>query len=66
MSYSVTIHGFKTKKAAECFYNWFEGQGEQDLSYAWEIVFSSPSPTTDMNIPPRWIGTNYEFYIKGT
>jgi len=29
--YSVKIDGFKTRKEAQAFYEWYEGQGEQDI-----------------------------------
>ena len=31
--FSVKIEGFKTKEQAEAFVNWYEGQGEQDITY---------------------------------
>lgn len=35
--YSVLIKGFPTKKEAEEFINWYDGQGEQDTSVWFEI-----------------------------
>ncbi len=32
----VKITGFKTRKAAEEFMNWYENQGEQDISIWWD------------------------------
>lgn len=36
MSFEIVITGFKTKKQAEAFIHWYEGQGEQDSSVWFE------------------------------
>ncbi len=34
--FEVHIKGFKTLEAAQQFAAWFDGQGEQDITYWWE------------------------------
>lgn len=36
MSFKVVIDGFKSLEAAEEFYQWYSGQGEQDIDIWWE------------------------------
>lgn len=35
-TFKVVIDGFKSLKAAEEFYQWYSGQGEQDIDIWWE------------------------------
>jgi hypothetical protein len=44
MDYRVVITGFKTAEAAEEFYQWYNGQGEQDIQIWWECRQSEDEP----------------------
>lgn len=52
--YKVTFEGFRTLEEAKEFSNWFEGQGESDAAYWFEIngpVGDEKSPMNDLSKP---------------
>jgi hypothetical protein len=67
--YEVKIKGFKTKKQAQEFINWYSGQGEQDASVWFEArkaegkldVSFMPIDYTNR---PDWNGNTYEAEVK--
>lgn len=68
-NYSLLITGFKTKAQVKAFYDWYEGQGEQDAPYWFECrkqegEIDVETMYVDMSKPPKWNGNTLEMKIK--
>lgn len=63
--YTVTIKGFKTLKQAKSFYEWYNNQGEQDISI-WLDINECGADGMYVDSKQRHIidGNNLSFSIK--
>lgn len=66
--YSVLVTGFPTKKAAEAWLGWYEGQGEQDAPIWLENALDMPgcSAITDLQAtyPLKWDVNTVTLVVK--
>ena len=69
MNYSLLITGFKTKAQVKAFYDWYEGQGEQNAPYWFECrkqegEIDVETMYVDLSKPQKWNGDTLEMKIK--
>jgi hypothetical protein len=53
--YSVKISGFKTKKQAAEFLNWYEGGGEQQFYDHLDILHMNPDDGCNINCDKNYV-----------
>ena len=67
--YSITLHGFDTKEQAQMFLDWFDGQGEQDITY-WiecgENLNGLRYVGVNNLVKEKWNGNTLEAQLKMT
>jgi len=64
-TFSVKIDGFKTKKEAQTFVDWYEGQGEQDICTWLEYQDGTrPNMNMDMEKGGNWEGNVLSICIE--